>query len=180
MRGSFFLFIPFFLEGNIMGTIIKLIDRFNKILGLLLALLLMVMTAVIFYQVFSRFVLHDSLRWSEELARYLMVWSVFVGSALAIRKMDLISVDAIKELLSERATRALNILVYLICIAFLVVLSIYGFELVNKLAAQTSPAMQVSMGWAYSAIPVGAILMIINSVAVVLENIMKLKEADRV
>jgi TRAP-type transport system small permease protein len=68
-----------------MNTIIKNIDRFNKVLGVVLALLIMVMSAVIFYQVFSRFILKDSLRWSEELARYLMVWSVFIGSALAIR-----------------------------------------------------------------------------------------------
>ncbi|WP_347551296.1 TRAP transporter small permease [Pseudalkalibacillus hwajinpoensis] len=158
-----------------MNTIIKTIDRFNKVLGVVLALLIMVMSAVIFYQVFSRFILKDSLRWSEELARYIMVWSVFIGSALAIRKRELISVDAIKELMSDRAKAILNVVVYLICIAFLAVLVNYGFVLVGNIIGQTSPAMNISMAWAYSAIPVGSILMIINCVAVIMEVILKLK-----
>lgn len=161
-----------------MNTIIKTIDRFNKVLGVVLALLIMVMSAVIFYQVFSRFVLKDSLRWSEELARYLMVWSVFIGSALAIRKRDLISVDAIKELLSERAKVVLNVCVYVVSIVFLSVLVNYGFVLMGNIVHQTSPAMNISMGWAYSAIPIGSIFMIINCVAVIMETIMKQKEGD--
>ncbi|MCA0987295.1 TRAP transporter small permease [Guptibacillus algicola] len=158
-----------------MNSIIETIDRFNKVLGVVLALLIMVMSAVIFYQVFSRFVLEDSLRWSEELARYIMVWSVFIGSALAIRKRDLISVDAIKELMSARARNILNIAVYLVSIGFLAILVNYGFVLVGNIAGQLSPAMNISMAWAYSAIPVGSALMIINCVAVILEVILDLK-----
>ncbi|WP_270181156.1 TRAP transporter small permease [Alkalihalobacillus sp. CinArs1] len=158
-----------------MNAIIKTIDRFNKLLGVVLALLIMVMSAVIFYQVFSRFVLEDSLRWSEELARYIMVWSVFIGSALAIRKRDLISVDAIKELMSARARNILNIAVYLVSIVFLAILVNYGFVLVGNISAQLSPAMNISMAWAYSAIPIGSLLMIINCVAVILEVILDLK-----
>ncbi|RBW67960.1 TRAP transporter small permease [Bacillus taeanensis] len=158
-----------------MSMIMKAIDKFNKVLGVVLALLLMVMSAVIFYQVFSRFVLKDSLRWSEELARYIMVWSVFIGSALAIRKLELISVDAIKELMSDKAKALLNVIVYLICIVFLAVLVNYGFEMVGNVTKQTSPAMNISMAWAYAAIPVGSIFMIINCAAVIIDNAMKLK-----
>ncbi|MGM0876801.1 MAG: TRAP transporter small permease [Bacillota bacterium] len=161
-----------------MSMIMNAIDKFNKLLGVVLALLLMVMSAVIFYQVFSRFILNDSLRWSEELARYIMVWSVFIGSALAIRKLELISVDAIKELMSHKAKTILNVIVYLICIVFLAVLVNFGFEMVSNVTKQTSPAMNISMAWAYSAIPVGSIFMIINCVAVMIESIMKLKEGN--
>ncbi|QHE51653.1 TRAP transporter small permease [Pontibacillus sp. HMF3514] len=162
-----------------MRAIIKSIDGFNKILGVLLAVLLMVMSAVVFYQVFSRFVLDESLRWSEELARYIMIWAVFIGSALAIRKMELISVDAIKELLPEKAIKVLNILVYLGSIVFLAVLVQYGFEMVSNVSTQTSPAMRIPMAWAYAAIPVGSIFMIINCIAIVIENIMNFKGGEQ-
>jgi TRAP-type C4-dicarboxylate transport system permease small subunit len=158
-----------------MNTYLNAVDKFNKLLGVVLAIMLMVMSAVIFYQVFSRFVLNESLRWSEELARYLMIWSVFIGSAIAIRKMELISVDALKEILSEKAKAILNIIVYMICIGFLLVLVNYGFDMVSNVTRQTSPAMNISMAWAYIAIPIGSILMIINSSAVILKNILKLK-----
>ncbi|WP_209124240.1 TRAP transporter small permease [Alkalihalobacillus sp. BA299] len=158
-----------------MSGMIKAIDKFNKILGILLAVLLIIMSVVIFYQVFSRFVLQESLRWSEELARYLMIWSVFIGSALAIRKLDLISVDALKELLSDRAKSILNIIVYIVCIGFLCVLIWYGIDIVGNVTRQTSPAMNISMAWPYSAIPVGSIFMMINCLAVILNNILKLK-----
>jgi TRAP-type C4-dicarboxylate transport system permease small subunit len=158
-----------------MYTYLNAVDKFNKLLGVVLAIMLMVMSAVIFYQVFSRFVLNESLRWSEELARYLMIWSVFIGSAIAIRKMELISVDALKEILSEKAKAILNIIVYMICIGFLLVLVNYGFDMVSNVTRQTSPAMNISMAWAYIAIPIGSILMIINSSAVILKNILKLK-----
>lgn len=162
-----------------MRAIIKSIDGVNKILGVLLAVLLMVMSAVVFYQVFSRFVLDESLRWSEELARYIMIWAVFIGSALAIRKMELISVDAIKELMPDKAIKVLNILVYLASIVFLAVLVQYGFEIVSNVQTQTSPAMRISMAWAYAAIPVGSILMIINCIAIVIENIMNFKGGEQ-
>lgn len=162
-----------------MRAIIKSIDGFNKILGILLAVLLMVMSAVVFYQVFSRFVLDESLRWSEELARYIMIWAVFIGSALAIRKMELISVDAIKELMPEKAIKVLNILVYLSSIVFLVVLVQYGFEMASNVSTQTSPAMRIPMSWAYAAIPIGSIFMIINCIAIVIENILNFKGGEQ-
>ncbi|KGX91764.1 TRAP transporter small permease [Pontibacillus marinus] len=162
-----------------MRAIIKSIDGLNKVLGVLLAVLLMVMSAVVFYQVFSRFVLDESLRWSEELARYIMIWAVFIGSALAIRKMELISVDAIKELMPEKAIKVLNILVYLASIVFLAVLVQYGFEMVSNVSTQTSPAMRIPMAWAYAAIPVGSIFMIINCIAIVIENIMNFKGGEQ-
>lgn len=162
-----------------MRAIIKSIDGFNKILGILLAVLLMVMSAVVFYQVFSRFILDESLRWSEELARYIMIWAVFIGSALAIRKMELISVDAIKELMPEKAIKVLNILVYLSSIVFLVVLVQYGFEMVSNVSTQTSPAMRIPMSWAYAAIPIGSIFMIINCIAIVIENILNFKGGEQ-
>jgi len=158
-----------------MVTLLRTVDKFNKVLGYFLAIFLTIMSIVIFYQVFSRFVLKDSLRWSEELARYLMIWSVFIGSAIAIRKMELISVDAIKELLSEKSKSILVIFVYTISVAFLSVLVVYGFDMVTSVMKQTSPAMNISMGWAYAAIPVGSIFMIINCIAVILSNILKLK-----
>ncbi|ARI78670.1 TRAP transporter small permease [Halobacillus mangrovi] len=158
-----------------MGAIIKAIDGFNKVLGIVLALLLMVMSVVVFYQVFSRFVLDESLRWSEELARYIMIWSVFIGSALALRKMELIAVDAIKEVLSEKYKNILVIFIYTLSIVFLLVLVNYGFQLAGSVMGQTSPAMRISMAWAYAAIPIGSIFMIINIIAVILERALKLK-----
>ena len=82
---------------NLMTSYINLMDRVNKLLYYFSGVLLISMSVIIIYQVFSRFVLEASLPWSEELTRYLMIWAVFIGASLALRNGALIGVEAIAE-----------------------------------------------------------------------------------
>src|SRR5690625_244243 len=75
-------------------------DKVNRIVSMLLSLIFGVMVLVIFFQVLIRFVfpylgIQLNFPWTEELARYLMIWSVFLGGALATRRGQLLAVDAI-------------------------------------------------------------------------------------
>src|SRR5690625_7419486 len=74
-------------------------DKVNRIVSMLLSLIFGVMVLVIFFQVLIRFVfpylgIQLNFPWTEELARCLMIWSVFLGGALATRRGQLLAVDA--------------------------------------------------------------------------------------
>lgn len=152
-----------------MTSFIKGVDRLNKWVLYLIGILLLVMSVIIAYQVFSRFFLKTSLSWSEESARYLMAWLVFLGTAVALRKQALIGVEAVADAVSPSMRRILKSLVYLVCLAFGLFLFLKGIDMLDVVKNQKSPAMRISMTWVYAAVPVGGLLMALNSFVVFLE-----------
>lgn len=154
-----------------MLTFVKFMEHVNKVILILIGLLTGIMAVVIITQVFSRFVLSTSLSWSEELARYLSIYAVFLGAAVALRNQGLISVEILHEVIPRSLTKWLKIIVNLICIFFCVILMIEGFEMINRVHIQYSPAMQLPMSIPYASIPIGALLMALNAVVVIVELI---------
>ncbi len=156
-----------------MRQVIKVIDYMNKIVGIILALMLAVMSILIIVQIFTRFVINYPLHWTEELARYLMIYSVFFGAALALRNNRLIAIEALAQAMSESKQRILRIFIMAVSIIFFVILLVQGLEIIGVVKAQHSAGLGISMSIPYAAIPIGAGLMIVNAFAVILESIKK-------
>nr|WP_285890616.1 TRAP transporter small permease [Halalkalibacter oceani] len=135
------------------------------------------MTVVIFAQIISRYLLGESLSWSEELARFIMVWGVFIGSAIATRYQSLIAVEILPQKLPERFAKWVKLLVYAIIIIFCYYLFSYGIDMVRQVILQKSPAMQISMAIPYSSVPIGTLLIFLNTVVVLFESLWK-EEAE--
>lgn len=154
-----------------MSTIIRWIDGFNKGIKILAALSLSIMSVVIVAQVISRYFFHSTFSWSEELARYLMILTILLGASLALRTQSLIGLEIIAEKVSPKNRRILKLAVYTICMFFFVALLIFGINTVTAVQHQLSPALQISMSIPYMAIPLGAVALILNTVAVLLELI---------
>lgn len=152
-----------------MDRVIQLIDRINRGIRVILALNIAVMSIIIIAQVISRYFFHNTFTWAEELARYLMVLSVFMGAGLAIRSHSLIAVEIVAESLTFQRKRILKILVYFICLAFFILLMFVGIDMLEKVSMQLSPALQLKMSIPYAAIPIGAAVLILNTIAVLLE-----------
>ncbi|GCL74044.1 TRAP transporter small permease [Paenibacillus naphthalenovorans] len=158
-----------------MTTIIKYIDGLNKLLRYLCALLLAVMSVAVVFQVVIRFagkyIDVEMPDWSEELARYCMIWLVFLGTALAVRYSALIGVEAIVERLNPTLKRIVRVLVTVITMIFFFILVYYGFEMLGHVSAQESPSLRIPMSIPYAALPISGIFMLINAIAVLLETI---------
>ena len=159
-----------------MTALLRIIDIFNKWLTILLGVVLGVMSIVIIVQVLSRYIFGFPLPWSEELARYLMAYSIFVGAALALRHQQLIAVEFISERLSFGPRRILKIVINLIGILLFAILFIQGLAMMEKVSAQLSAAMQIPMSIPYASIPIGAILLTINAIAVIIELVLSKEE----
>jgi len=159
-----------------MVGLLRVIDSFNKWLTILLGVVLAVMSIVIIFQVLSRYIFGIPLPWSEELARYLMAYSIFVGAALALRKQQLIAVEFIAERLSFGPRRILKIVINIIGIMLYAILFMKGIEMMEKVSTQLSAAMQLPMSIPYASIPIGAVLLTINAVAVIIELLLSKEE----
>ena len=105
-------------------------------------------------QVFTRFVLNNSLSWTEELARYAFIWANFLGAAICTQKETHATVTAVTDLLPRRAGAATKILANVVIILVALVLIGYGFKVASAVRLQLSPALRISMALVYGAAPV--------------------------
>src|SRR6185312_8065734 len=69
------------------------------------------MAAIVFLQFFTRYVLNDSLAWTEEIARYALIWITFIGAAVVVRKNSHIAVEVLLHFLPAGSARVLLALV---------------------------------------------------------------------
>ena len=146
--------------------IIHDIDKvINKILRFIVIFMLSVMSVVVFAQVLFRIV-HLSIPWSEELSKYLLIWSTFLGAAICIRKGSLVGLEFLKNSMSEEKQKILQTILNLIVCAMLLFLINVGFWAVRRVWFQITPVLKLSMGLMYAAIPSGSVFMLINQILV--------------
>jgi TRAP-type transport system small permease protein len=138
--------------------------RLNRANELVIALLAAVTVAVTLLQVVFRYVLGSSLSWSEELARYLFIWVIFLGVASAARRGQHMAVEALPRRLPHPMARALALLIALISIVFFAVVVYTGILLTRNAIPQVSSALEVSVALIYVAAPIGALLTILHLV----------------
>jgi TRAP-type C4-dicarboxylate transport system permease small subunit len=142
-----------------------LVKRVNKVSEHFLNILLIIMVVVVFLQVIFRFLITIPLSWSEEVSRYIMVWTTFLGAALAVEKKAHPYVEVLVNLLPLTIRIPMNILIICLCCVFYAILVFYGTMFVTTSVMQPSAALEIPMGYVYIVIPVGGILLILNSLA---------------
>lgn len=143
-------------------TLKKLLDQ--KLEEWFLVATMVVMVVLIFTQVITRYIFESSLSWSEEFARYVHIWQIWIGASFAIRKKEHIKVEAFKNLLNEKGRKIVELISLLLWFGLAVFLAIAGTDLITTMFSrgQFSPAMQMPMWVLYSAIPLGGLLMSIR------------------
>ncbi len=125
-------------------------------------LLTIVLAGMGFTTVIFRYVLQSSIFWGDEFLRYLMIWLVFLGTALATRHRALITVDIFTQPLSRRLRERVAGLVALLSAAFLIYLCLMSYQLVQRSAGTVSASMGLPMERMYLVFPVGLGLTALN------------------
>lgn len=121
-----------------------------------------VMLVVIFAQVVSRYLFNWTPEWSEELARYLFVWVVFIGSALIMGESGHLAVQFVpNHFKGTAAGKALQVIINLSGYVFIVLLLVQGTKMMQVMTFQISPGLEIPMSWVYSVIPISAVLMLL-------------------
>jgi TRAP-type C4-dicarboxylate transport system permease small subunit len=151
------------------------IDKINKCLNWASIISITVMLFIIFLQVIFRYVLHNSLTFSEELARYLFVWTVFLCSAVVARDNGHIIVGVLTERVKGKKARYIKIAAHISTMIFVSILFFQGLKMMKLCSFQHSPALGISMSWVYLAIPVATFVMFCN-ILILIVDILQAKE----
>jgi TRAP-type C4-dicarboxylate transport system permease small subunit len=139
----------------------RLASLIERVLDAWVGLMILTMAAAICWQVFARYVLEAAPGWSEELARYLMIWVTMIGGATVLRSGGQMAVtsllDRLPPIWQKRMLAARDITM----VAALVLLIWWGAKLTNIMTVQETASLQVSKAWVYVALPLGAALMLV-------------------
>jgi len=139
----------------------RFFDSLEVVLKISLVVLLTAMTIVVVVGIVARYILLISIPWTEELARYLMIWTGFVGFGVAYRKRELISVRLFVNKLPPHLLKIALFISDIACSIFLIIAVSYGIKLCVANIYQVSPALRISMAIIYAAIPLGCCLYLV-------------------
>ena len=115
------------------------------------------------WQIITRFVIERPAEATEVLIRFSLIWMVFMGIPAAFRQGAMVSVDVLYRWSSPKARRWLDALTCLAALALILIIIWWGWDYANRGKVQSMIGLEdVSMFWAYMALPVGACFSVIS------------------
>ena len=115
------------------------------------------------FQIVTRFILETPAEWTEVMIRFSLIWMVFLGIPMAFRQGAMVSVDVLYRWSPPRIRRLLDAVVCLAALALIAVIVWWGWDYANRGKVQTMIGLEdVSMFWAYLAMPVGGLFSVIG------------------
>ena len=156
-------------------------QKIDRILGYILVVLMGTMTLDVLWGVITRYALGGQADWTEELARFLLIWMGILGGAYASGQGGHLSIDLLMPKLQFQARKRLITLISLLIIAFaLTVMVIGGSRLmyITQVLGQLSAAMQFPMALVYAVVPISGLLVIYYKIHRILDLKNDLPEAE--
>ncbi|MCF6222453.1 MAG: TRAP transporter small permease [Flavobacteriaceae bacterium] len=138
-------------------------DKIDKILANALIVIMSIMVVNVLWQVFTRYVMEDPSSFTDELARYLMIWIGVLGAAYVSGKNMHVAINVLPEKFSQATQKKITLFVNLLIIVFvLTALVIGGLRLVyiTFILDQTSPSLQIPLAVVYMVLPISGSLII--------------------
>lgn len=133
----------------------------DRLVGGVLALILGGMTVLVFVSVLLRYIFNNPVTWSEELASLLFAWLTFLGAYVGFRTRSHILIDTLVIYLPTMLQGALARVVNVCVLALLALMLWQGLSLTITTWSLEFPAMEISRGYLYVSLPLGALLMIL-------------------
>ena len=128
------------------------------------------MIAVVIFQVVCRYLFNDSLFWSEELARMLLVQITFLGAAVAFRNRAHIAVDILAARLGPRLRRLLHTASLLACAALFAAMLVYGWSFGQTLILQRAASLPINLAVPFAVIPISGGVLLLHCLAMFIEQ----------
>jgi len=142
-------------------------NKVNKILEWFLIIIFALLVLDVLFQVFSRYILGTSFTWTEEFARFSLIWMTIIGAAYLNAKREHLSMDFLYEKLSMANKRKSSILIEVFIFLFaLIVMVVGGLNLVYTTLhlEQLSGTLRIPLGYVYAVLPFSGFLIMCFSV----------------
>ncbi len=127
------------------------------------------------FQVLSRYLFSVPIAFTEELGRFLFIWTSFLGAAIVMKKNEHIKLDLFQGRISDRNYTILQVFVFAAVFAFSLVILVAGAKTLGVAFKQTASVSRVSMGVVYLILPASAFFMAIYSFGYLIKTIASLK-----
>jgi TRAP-type C4-dicarboxylate transport system permease small subunit len=154
---------------------IGVIEKFSWIVERIAAIPCMIaiggMTVIVIVGVIFRYVLMNPLGWTEEAARYLMIWAASLAISLGIMKGEHVGISLLVNAFSPNLQRWIGVFVNLMILAFLWVLTERGYLIAINGKNQFAPLLGVSMVWSLAAIPMAGLLAMFQTFFLILKGL---------
>ena len=141
----------------------KIANVITSILKVICGVVLAALVIIITVEVVSRW-LNIAMPWTDEMARYLLIWMTFLGCSLALASGTHLSVDFIVKMFPKNGQKVLNILTRVLIIVFFGIIMVYGTKLSITAINTKSTALHWSMGMVYSILPLSGVLSVFYAV----------------
>lgn len=154
---------------EIYSNLANLLSQISIILGYAL---LIIVTIVVLIGVFYRYILNDPLSWTEETARYILIWTTLLATSVTIKERKTIRLITIIKRVPEKNALILEMIFYIFIIFIIGVIAKYSLIMVLTRSINIlSPAMQINMFWPQSSLPIGFGLILFQSLYIFFEDI---------
>lgn len=133
----------------------KILNLYSKIEERILVASLVFTVVLIFIQVIMRYIFNNSLSWSEELARYIFIWQIWLGTGVGIRMKQQIRIEILLKKFGPVGGKWLNGFALIILLCFCGFLVFNGFDLAMKMASRNalSTALKIPLKYVYMSLP---------------------------
>ena len=129
------------------------------------------LAGIVFLQFFTRYILNDSLSWTEEIARYGLMALAFIGGAVVTRKKSHIAVELVANMMKPGPLRSVLLAtVDVVTLGFMALLAYFSVTIVERMHAQTMTVVELPMSIVYGAIGLGCFMMLARQAQVVWRN----------
>ena len=139
----------------------KVMDYLSKVLLILTAAMLCAMVLIIFWQVFSRFVLNRTPRWSEEITQVLILYSGFLGAAVAYRERLHIGIKVFLHMMKPKMRNRVYFIIDILIGWFSLFMLSWGSLFAWGMRNQTLPATKIPVGIQYLPMPLTGLVLIL-------------------
>lgn len=153
-----------------MDRLISMIDKIEKYLTYFTSVMIILLTTVISFQIFVRYVLNTGVFWLQELSVIMMMWIVFLGASGAVWDNSHIGLNFLVEMMPPGVKIWLRVLSDLIIAIFSILFFNYGLTMTIKTGGTLS-ALRIPIGFTYIIIPVTASLMALFAIIKLINRI---------
>jgi TRAP-type C4-dicarboxylate transport system permease small subunit len=116
--------------------------------------------AIVFWQFFTRYALNDPATWTEEIARYGLIWVTYIGAVMVTRRNSHIAVMLLPNLLPAGVARVLLAVIDIVTLGFVGLLAYFSVLIVGRMHMQPMSIVDLPMSYVYAAVVAGCILML--------------------
>ncbi|GAA3561950.1 TRAP transporter small permease [Snuella lapsa] len=138
-----------------------LFNKINRLIEFFLVSIFGLLVLDVLWQVFSRYILRTSFSWTEELARFSLIWLSILGAAYLNAKREHLSMDFLYQKLSAKKQKKVSLIIEIFIFLFAaIVMVVGGFNLVfiTLKLNQLSGTLQIPLGYVYAIMPLSGLL----------------------